>query len=61
MKRPPMVPRAKASRAEEMGIYLLKMPMVPKISMEEMTIATDFLSFTLLFMLFSLQGKRFAG
>jgi hypothetical protein len=56
-----MIPLAKASRAEEMGIYLLKMPMVPKISMEVMTIATDFLSFTLEFMLFSLQGKMFSG
>ena len=49
MIRPPIIPRVKASRAEEMGIYLLKMPMVPKISMDVMTITTDFGSFTLLF------------
>ena len=44
-----MVPRVKASKAEEMGIYLLKMPMVPKISMDVMTITTDFASFAFLF------------
>ena len=51
MHRPPSMPREQARKAEETGIYLLKTPMVPKISMEETIIRTDLRPFVLLLIL----------
>ena len=41
----PMTPREKASIPEEKGICLRKMPMVPKINMEVISISSGFLAF----------------
>ena len=40
-KREPIAPLIKESRAEERGMCLLKMPIVPKISMEEASISME--------------------
>ena len=42
------MPREKARKAEETGIYLRKRPIVPKMTMEATIIRTDFRSFFLL-------------
>jgi len=47
----PINPRKKASKAEDKGIYLLKMPMVPTMNKDEINIMYDLLSFVLAFTL----------
>ena len=41
MHRPPRIPREKARKPEDTGMYLRKTPMVPNTSMEVTIIRTD--------------------